>query len=59
MLSDTDRYKSLHELNPSQVIALGALDSGGTHSQAAEAAGVDRRTVSRWGHELPGVRRRT
>ena len=40
----TDRYKSLHELSPSQAIAVDVLDSGGTHAEAATAAEVNRTT---------------
>ena len=52
----TDRYRLLHELNPSQARALDALDGGSTHGQAAEAAGVDRTTVSRWASRHPAFR---
>jgi hypothetical protein len=49
----TDRYKSLHELTPSQTLALDVLDRGGTHAEAADVAGVDRTTVSRWATQHP------
>jgi len=49
----TNRYKSLHVLTPSQTLALDALDRGETHVEAADAAGVDRTTVSRWATKHP------
>jgi hypothetical protein len=51
--SATNRYKSLHALSPSQSLALDALDAGRTHGEAAEVAGVDRTTVSRWTRHHP------
>lgn len=52
----TDRYKSLQELNAAQVTALNVLDAGGTHSEAAQAAGVHRVTVSKWVSRHPAMR---
>ena len=49
----TARYQSLLELNPSQVSAIEVLDGGGTHQEAAEAAGVNRVTVTRWARHHP------
>ena len=49
----TDRYESLLQLNASQVIAIETLDAGGTHQEAADAAGVNRVTVTRWVHHHP------
>jgi hypothetical protein len=40
-------------LSPSQSLALEILDAGGTHQEAAKAAGVDRTTVSRWATKHP------
>lgn len=50
----TGRDRLLHELTPSQTLALEALDAGSTHAEAAAAAGVDRTTVSRWATRHPG-----
>jgi hypothetical protein len=44
---------ALRELTPPQAIALEAIDSGRTHAEAAEAAGVDRDTVTMWVKLLP------
>lgn len=49
----TDRYQSLRELSPAQALAVDALDAGRTHQEAAEAAGVNRVTVTRWVHHHP------
>jgi len=49
----TARYQSLLELNPSQVAAIEILDGGGTHQEAADAAGVNRVTVTRWARHHP------
>ena len=38
-----------------QAVAVDALDAGRTHQGAAEAAGVNRVTVTRWVHHHPGV----
>ncbi|MCP4308602.1 MAG: hypothetical protein GY788_27755 [bacterium] len=56
MSDATDRHRLLHELTPSQSLALDALDSGCTHAQAAEAASVDRTTVSRWTSKHPAFK---
>jgi|GEM_PF-1804567 len=53
--SATDRYRLLLELNPSQALAVEVIDRGGSHAEAAEAAGVDRTTVSRWVSRHPAV----
>lgn len=49
----TDRYQSLLELNQAQVTAIEVLDAGGTHQEAADNAGVNRVTVTRWGRHHP------
>jgi hypothetical protein len=49
----TNRNKLLHELSPRQIIALNVLDNSGTHLEAANAAGVNRTTVSRWVRHHP------
>ncbi len=49
----SDRYKLLLELSPGQGLALEVIDRGGTHAEAAEVAGVDRTTVSRWMSKHP------
>jgi hypothetical protein len=53
MTTAADRYKLLLRLNPSQALAVEVLDRGGTHAEAAEAAGVDRTTVARWARHHP------
>jgi hypothetical protein len=40
-------------LSPQQLVAVEALLSGQTHTEAAEAAGVSRQTVHRWRNESP------
>jgi hypothetical protein len=50
---DTDRYQSLLRLTASQVSAVEALDAGSTHADAAQTAGVNRVTVTRWVHHHP------
>jgi hypothetical protein len=42
------------DLTPAQVLALDVLDAGGTHSEAAQVAGVHRVTVSKWTTRHPG-----
>ena len=49
----TERYESLLRLTPAQAIAIDVLDRGGTHLEAAEAAGTHRVTVTRWVHHHP------
>ncbi len=56
MCNATDRYRLLHELTPGQALALEALDGAATHVEAAEIAGVDRTTVSRWASKHPEFR---
>jgi hypothetical protein len=51
--SATDRYESLLKLSPSQSLAADVLYMGGTHQEAADAAGVNRVTVTRWVHHHP------
>ena len=51
--SNKKRYKMLHELSPKQIDALAVLSAGGTHDEAARAAGVHRVTVSRWFNNHP------
>jgi hypothetical protein len=48
MSHTNDRYRLLHQLSAAQAIAVETIDAGGTHADAASAAGVDRTTVSRW-----------
>jgi hypothetical protein len=52
----SDRYVSLTRLSGTQVQALGVLAAGGTHEEAARAAGtgVHRVTISRWLRLHPG-----
>ena len=52
-MTESHRYKVLHELSPIQATALGLLDTGVSHAEAALAAGVDRTTVSRWATRHP------
>jgi hypothetical protein len=40
-----------HVLTPKHLLAIEALTGGGTVKEAADAAGVDRRTISRWARE--------
>jgi hypothetical protein len=49
----TNRYKSLLQLTESQISALEIIESGGTHEDAASAAGVHRVTVTKWCHHHP------
>ena len=44
----TRDYSALQVLSAAQVTALGVLEAGGSHAEAAEAAGVHRVTVSKW-----------
>ena len=53
MTKVTDRYRLLHELTPSQAIAVDALAGGATHEMAAKSAGVHRVTVTRWALHHP------
>jgi hypothetical protein len=53
MTHATDRYRSLLELTPQQALAVDALTAGATHADAAQVAGVDRTTVSRWATRHP------
>ena len=54
LMSDTtNRYKSLHQLNPSQSRALDLLDQGSTHAEVADAVTVDRTTITRWANSHP------
>lgn len=52
-LSPTSSSDLLDRLSPSQIAALDALLQGVTDSEAAETAGVDRTTVSRWKNHNP------
>jgi hypothetical protein len=52
----TNRYQTLRELTDSQIRGLDVLVAGGTHAEAAEAAGVHRVTVSRWASKHPAFR---
>ena len=51
-MSTTEGYESLHNLSPKQLAALAVLKSGGSHDEAASAAGTHRVTVSRPRNEL-------
>ena len=51
--ADTNRYQSLLDLTVSQVTALEVIEMGGTHEEAASAAGVHRVTVTKWCHHHP------
>lgn len=51
----TRHDESLHDLTPPQIAAIGALMAGGTHDEAAAAAGVHRVTVKRWVNHHPAV----
>ena len=51
--ADTDRYQSLLDLSGSQLTALEIIETGGTHTEAANAAGVHRVTVTKWCHHHP------
>jgi aryl-alcohol dehydrogenase-like predicted oxidoreductase len=44
----TNGYKSLRELSDRKLVAIDALLTGATHSEAADQAGVHRVTVSKW-----------
>ena len=50
---NTDRYQSLLDLSGSQLTALEIIETGGTHAEAANAAGVHRVTVTKWCHHHP------
>jgi hypothetical protein len=51
--ANTDRYQSLLDLSGSQLTALEIIETGGTHAEAANAAGVHRVTVTKWCHHHP------
>jgi transposase len=53
-LTTTDDYSWLREVSDRQVLAIDALVAGGTHQEAAAAAGVHRVTVSNWARRHPG-----
>lgn len=53
MDSDTGRHQVLLRLDERQLAALDVLGAGGSHATAAEAAGVDRVTVTRWNTRHP------
>jgi transposase len=50
----TNGYKSLREVSERQLVAIEALLTGATHSEAADKAGVHRVTVSKWVAGHPG-----
>jgi alkanesulfonate monooxygenase SsuD/methylene tetrahydromethanopterin reductase-like flavin-dependent oxidoreductase (luciferase family) len=56
VLAHEDDYKSLLELNAKQAIAIEILNQGGSHQEAADAAGVHRVTVSKWVSDHPAVK---
>lgn len=47
------QVEALYELDDRQLAALDVLSAGGTHQEAADAAGVHRVTVSRWAGNVP------
>jgi hypothetical protein len=49
----TKRDESLHDLTAAQLAAIQVLMAGGTHEEAARAAGVHRVTVTRWANHHP------
>ncbi len=49
----TQRDDSLHTLTPKQLHAVEVLASGGSHTTAAQAAGVNRVTITRWANHHP------
>jgi hypothetical protein len=51
--ANADRYQSLLDLSGSQLTALEIIETGGTHAEAANAAGVHRVTVTKWCHHHP------
>jgi hypothetical protein len=51
-----DAVSSLSELTPAQATAVEVIATGGTHAEAAAAAGVARETVTRWLSSHPGTR---
>ena len=52
-MTATERNNALHELDTAQLTALGILMQGGSHQEAADAAGVHRVTVTRWRNHHP------
>lgn len=56
-MADTARLReALSTLSPSQITAVRMLTEGASQTQAAEAAGCTRETLSRWLTHHPGVR---
>jgi hypothetical protein len=53
--TDTECDNVLHRASPRQIRAIEILIGGGTHSEAADAAGVHRITVTRWVNHHPAV----
>jgi DNA-binding XRE family transcriptional regulator len=51
-----DLRAALVDLTPAQALAVDALATGSTQSEAAEIAGVTRETVNRWVNHHPGFR---
>jgi len=58
-MATTKGDNPLHSITPSQRKALAVLAAGGTHKDAADAAGVHRVTVSNWSSRHPGFRAET
>ncbi len=55
--ADLDALRAaLVELTPAKAIAADALATGSTHAEAAELAGVNRETVTRWANHHPAFR---
>ena len=55
-MTATRSYNPLHQPTDKQRIAIDTLITGGTHAEAAEAAGVHRVTVSNWATKVPGFK---
>ncbi len=52
-MSATECVTTLHTLSPKQLHAVEVLTSGGSHTAAAQAAGVNRVTITRWANHHP------
>ena len=55
LVGATKDDKSLRTLTPAQLVAIEVLARGGTHDEAANAAGVHRVTVTTWANHHPAV----
>ena len=54
-MATTDGHR-LYQLSEKQLRALDVLANGGTHADAAEAAGVHRVTVTKWCNSHPAFK---